>query len=80
MKRSELLKVLDEYLTEDRYSNFGIAEYVLKIVEQAGMLPPPKQVDIINDRLFYAYYPEGSISEKSEDANKIDIKELWEKE
>lgn len=40
MKRSKMLEILEQYLTEDRYSNHGISNHVLKLVEQAGMLPP----------------------------------------
>lgn len=79
MKRSEMVQNIKQVLSQERSSMLG-AEKILILIEEAGMLPPPKETDVINSRLMYVYYNEDSI--EANDDSKLDrqASKLWDKE
>lgn len=94
MKRSEMQSVLRECLNylygggTILPDDFSRTSYVLEKLEEAGMLPPPKELDIVTGRILY-YYTHDSIESKDilsdyEDKYGDDItgksKILWEPE
>lgn len=83
MKRSEMLKSIQKYLDHQEFYGYSAtADYVLDLVEEAGMLPPPKDTDVINSRLIYVYYDEDTTNIIANDDYKLDIKasKLWDEE
>ena len=83
MKRSEMLvliqKEIDDYVENGYLVN---PEGILEAIEKAGMLPPPKDTDVINSRLVYVYYDEDNTNIVATDDCKLDFNasKLWDEE
>ena len=87
MKRSEMVKVMqnnldfdlihDIFYLEDEYHIEKLCDQLLRCLEEAGMLPPPKRIDVLNDMKIECVYGEDHIVF---DGNYDFIKVLWEPE
>lgn len=86
MKRSEAVKLIhniisSELLTEEEF-NLNDCSRLLKALEQAGMLPPPKAIEAVTESLAYCYYTKVSESKDIDGWYYFDRdnSQLWEPE
>jgi hypothetical protein len=89
MKRSEMLSkiasVIINYNEVDsvikREKALEMAETILQVQEEAGMLPPPVKLDCVTSSLLYCYYPKVQEKEGSwGECLDRDNSQLWEEE
>jgi hypothetical protein len=81
MKRSKFItKVLKDF-SNTVFTTKEQVEVALELFEKLGMLPPPKEIECVTDRLIYCYYKK--VDEKKVDGGWIldrDNSQLWEPE
>ncbi len=81
MKRSKFItKVLKDF-SNTVFTTKEQVEVALELFEKLGMLPPPKEIECVTDRLIYCYYKK--VDEKKVDGGWIldrDNSQLWESE
>ena len=81
MKRSTMIKKALNLDLNTVCVNEAQVERMLEVFENLGMLPPPKEIECVTDRLIYCYY-------KKVDEKKVngrwrldrDNSQLWEPE
>ena len=88
MKRIEAIQMIGKILTfgidgfpldkKQKYKTISLSDIILSELEEAGMLPPPTNTDVVTSRLVYCYYPEVS----ADDTYQLDKmnSQLWEPE
>ena len=86
MKRSEMLSKIasviinynEAHCIVNRDKAMEMAETILQVQEEASMLPPPTETDVVTKYLVYCYYPKVS----GDDTYQIDVvnSQLWEPE
>lgn len=62
MKRSEMVTLLEQAVYDNASFDLCDGSKVLKALEEAGMLPPPKELENVTARVKY-YYPFGEVDE-----------------
>ena len=90
MKRSEMVELIAsvhadwQMLTANETMSFPdleFAEFLLINIENAGMLPPPKEIECVTENLMYCYYKK--VDEKKVEGRWVldrDNSQLWDDE
>lgn len=83
MKRSDMVSKIASVILNfnepnsyvDRKKALEIAEVILQVQEENGMLPPPKKTDVVTSYLVYCYYPE-VIGDATDQLDRVNS-QLW---
>jgi hypothetical protein len=84
MKKSEMQSLVANMLRLYRFDNVNdteAANRLLLVLEQEGMLPPPKETQCVTENLIYCYYDK--VEEKEEGGRGVldrGNSQLWESE